>query len=181
MARSKGIRHREPTGRPSRAEAAAEDAPPPVSAKRLRDAAIARMADPEWGTELGRLWLAGKITAAEYQAGKRWWNVREAYLLAIGSPPAYPSSVMSSALGGMGSAAGDDPPITTREGRRLKEKRERAIAEYDRATAAIGTGVDMLAAFRLTMEHEQAPIGAVGLSNLAWCLERLAQHWRIAA
>jgi hypothetical protein len=173
VARSKGIRHREPSGRRSRAEA--EDIPPPTSAKRLRDAAIARMADAEWGTELGRLWLAGKISAPQYQAGKRWWNVREAYLVAIGSPMPYPP-----APGNGYAYAAEDPPITTKEGRRLREKRERAVAEYDQATAALGNGVDVLAAFRLTMEHEQAPIGAVGLSNLAWCLDRLARHWRIA-
>lgn len=178
MARSKGIRRREPSGRPSRAE---EDvAPPPTSAKRLRDAAIARMADPEWGTELGRLWLAGKVTAPQYQAGKRWWNVRENYLVAIGSPMPYPPAGMVAVLAGPPGTAGEDPPIGTKEGRRLREKRERAIAEYVGAVAALGHGVDMLAAFRLTMEHERAPIGAVGLSNLGWCLERLARHWRIA-
>lgn len=149
--------------------------PSPTSAKRLRDAAVARMADPEWGSEAGRLFLAGKITATQYQAAKRWWSCREAYLVAIGSPMPYPL-----APGGGSAHAGEDPPVDTKEGQRLLEKRHRAMDQYDDAVAALGTGVDLLAAFRLTMEHEQAPIGAVGLSNLAWCLDRLARHWRIS-
>ena len=42
---------------------------------------------------LGRLAATGKITTAEYEAGKRWQKVYIGYLRSIGAPSPFPSAV----------------------------------------------------------------------------------------
>ena len=43
----------------------------PAELVRLRDAVARGLRDPMWGTELGRLFLEGKLTAEEYEAVKK--------------------------------------------------------------------------------------------------------------
>ena len=45
---------------------------PPIAIRRLRDAALAGMHDHRWGTEIGRLYLAGRLTSEQFAAGCRW-------------------------------------------------------------------------------------------------------------
>src|SRR5690348_5768965 len=77
-------KHRTPSGRHSRA---GERETAPAAIKRLREAALRQMADPQWGTELGRLNLEGAITDAMYAAGKRWAEYAAKYQGAIGVFP----------------------------------------------------------------------------------------------
>ena len=76
-----------------------------------------------------------------------------------------------------GHGESEDPPIDSKDGRKIKDRRLHIVNEFERALFALGQSVDMLAAFRLTIEDDQAPIGAVGLGNLRYCLSRLARHW----
>ncbi len=55
---------REPNGRRSRVLTRSAPQFAPTEVKRLRDAALAGMQNPEWGSELGRLLLAGKLEAS---------------------------------------------------------------------------------------------------------------------
>ena len=73
-----------PSGRLSRAGEQEEISPALV--RRLRDQALNSVKDPEWGTELGRMFLFGKIEAPLYAAGKRWAGLAANYYRAIGAP-----------------------------------------------------------------------------------------------
>jgi hypothetical protein len=89
-------RKREPNGQPSRAEARALDrlldAQSPAAATRLRDLALREIAAPEYGSEIGRLFITNKISAAQYEAGKRWAILVQCYYRALGTRPDPPSS-----------------------------------------------------------------------------------------
>ena len=117
---------REPSGRLSRATMDAIDAVSPAAAKRLRDAALQKHADPLWGSEIGRLFLCHKLTAAQFEAAKRWQRLAVEYYLAIGAPPPHEKPGTLGSVGMInGYGLGDDPPSTAAEGRRLRERRFR--------------------------------------------------------
>ena len=78
MAKTK-LRQREPNGRPQR-----ERETPPAQVRRLREAALAGLRDPQWGTELGRLLLTKAIDEAMYAAGRRWNEDAAKYRHVIG-------------------------------------------------------------------------------------------------
>lgn len=69
----------EPNDKPSRTVRKVTETASPTAVRRLRDAALARMLDKEWSTELGRHFLAGIIDSSEYAAGRKYWLLREAY------------------------------------------------------------------------------------------------------
>ena len=58
----------------------------PALTKRLVMAALAGMADPQWATVPGRLYLAGKITEAQYEASRRFSMLIEDYAQAFLGP-----------------------------------------------------------------------------------------------
>lgn len=57
----------------------------PSAIRRLRDAALAGMQDARWGAEIGRLYLAGRITSEQYEAGCRWADLASRHSAALGS------------------------------------------------------------------------------------------------
>jgi hypothetical protein len=81
---------RAPSGRLSRADQTPEFSPALV--RRLREAAVAGMAAPEWGSEVGRLFLCYSITEAQYEAAKRLRQLVADYWKAIGTMPPYPKT-----------------------------------------------------------------------------------------
>ncbi len=56
-----------------------DDSPSPCATKRLMMAALAGMADAQWGTVAGRYYLTGTIDQAQYEAAKRFGSLCEAY------------------------------------------------------------------------------------------------------
>ena len=82
--------HREPNGRLSRAGETKEFAPTLV--KRLRDAAVARMDDAAWGSELGRLFLTHHIEAPLYAAGRKWAELVARHHIAMAAPISEPET-----------------------------------------------------------------------------------------
>ena len=72
----KPLARREPNGRPRRHR---DSGPSPTEISRLRDAALAGMKDPIWGTQLGILHLSGKLTNSQLAAGKRWAELARDY------------------------------------------------------------------------------------------------------
>ena len=76
------LKTREPSGRPQR-----EREFPPTQVRRLRDAALAGLRDPQWGAELGRLYLTQVIGEAGYAAGVRWAREAAEYHAVIGVRP----------------------------------------------------------------------------------------------
>src|SRR5215470_9629640 len=83
--KNRALKSRTPSGQLSRAGREREF--PPTQVKRLRDAAMAGLRDPEWGTELGRLYLEGTITATMYAAGKDWREKAARYVSTLGHFP----------------------------------------------------------------------------------------------
>ena len=96
---------------------------PPAQVKRLRDAAMAGLRDPEWGTELGRLYLEGTITAAMYAAGKDWREKAARYVSSLGHFP-----VRSILVENRGGSLPPDPD--TPEGRKRARREADAMERF---------------------------------------------------
>lgn len=64
----------------------------PTAIRRLLDADMAKVLDANWGTELGRLYLHGKLKTGNHSAdslmaaGQRWANLAHRYQRAIAAP-----------------------------------------------------------------------------------------------
>jgi len=121
---------REPAGRLSRSVEHEIGAASPAVAKRLRDMALAGAALSEWGTELGRLFLGGKLDPALYEAGKRWARLTAAYHAATGGP----APVVSIGLWTDGRRRTPDPD--SEAGQRIAE-REKAVCDAWREADAV--------------------------------------------
>lgn len=170
---------REPNGRLSRSTSDTIEAVAPAVVKRLRDAAARGAADPEWGTQLGRLFLEAKLTPPQYEAGRRWGKLVAQWRKAIGAPSPYPGEGPVAFLGTVRSRSdGDDPPVDTPEGKRIRGDRMRVIQDMQQAHAVlVGAGLVAEAAVRGTCEENEIPIGTLGLENLQNGLSWLARFW----
>src|ERR1700738_3320862 len=114
---------REPNGKPQRSSDDREF--PPTQVKRLRDAAMRGMADAEWGTVCGRLFLEGRLPAPAYAAAK-WWAERVVkYHSAINAPPPNPRAM---AIGA--SSGGEPPDPDSFEGQLRTKREEQAIIDF---------------------------------------------------
>jgi hypothetical protein len=168
MSRRKSTARREPNGRIQRAP----QLPAPSEVKRLRDAALAGMRDPLWGTEIGRLYLAGKITSTMFAAGKRWAELATQYSQALCSPCPDPKAISLERAGG--SAIDPDSP----DGRKEARRHARAVASFIDAHASLKThGCAAERLVRSTCERGETIIGHQDLIALAGGLDRLANFW----
>jgi hypothetical protein len=167
MSRRKAMAARKPSGR-TKVE---PQLPPPAETKRLRDAAVAGMRGAEWGTELGRLYLADKISSLQYSAGRRWAATVEAYAEAC-QTPRQPGTATLDPEGGK--AADPDTPA----GRKTARRHARAIETFNGAHEAL-TFAGRLAASvtRAATESQSAPCGQMELAALRAGLQHLAAHW----
>lgn len=166
---------REPNGRLLRSVETAIDARSPSEVRRLRDAACAGMARPEWGTELGRLYLAGKIGPKLYETGKRWACLAWAYHQATGAPPEAPGASTFVQAGQR-----RDPDPESEAGRRIAAHDTRVVAATEEALAVLVSCVrDGGRSVRRVCERNEAPIGERGMAYLLIGLGFLAQHWGV--
>lgn len=171
--KSKIILVREPNGRASRAGELREY--PPAQVRRLRDAALAGMADPEWGTIPGRMFLAGKIDAAQYAAAKRWSERVAKYQQAINAPQPNPKALQFES-----GARGHDPDPASEEGRQRVAKDEAAIGQFNEAHAVLcGAGMISEAVVRNTCERDHWPVGQIEVEALNRGLLWLAEYWHL--
>jgi hypothetical protein len=164
---------REPSGRRARHDDEPELAPARV--KRLRDAALAGLQSEEWGSELGRLFLAGKIGPGLYAAGRRWTECAARYRAALGAPPPHPRAVPLE----RGSVAAPPDPASE-AGRRQAAREHAAIRQLREAQAALreaGTLAERVV--RSVCEHDQAPGGVHEREALVRGLQALARFWRM--
>jgi hypothetical protein len=161
---------REPTGRTSRA--ADEREFPPAQVKRLRDAAMRGLRAPEWGTELGLLYLNNDITAAMYAAGKRWSEMVETYRHAIG---VFPVRSVGIERGRGGSSPDPDSP----EGRKIAQRESDAAERFFAADAALMQlgGRNPYHFVRMLCEANEMPGGYAELRQLRKGLLVLVAHW----
>jgi hypothetical protein len=167
---------REPSGR--RARAGREPDVTPAQVKRLRDAALAGLQREEWGSELGRLLLTGKIAAEHYAAGRRWSEAMARYRAALGAPPPHPPALSFERSGAK--AAPPDP--ASAEGERLAVRDGAAVRELRDAEAALReAGPLPERVVRSVCEHDEAPCGVRELDALGRGLAALARFWRMGA
>jgi hypothetical protein len=153
---------REPNGRHQRESREAS----PTEVRRLRDAALRGMRDPEWGTELGRLFLQREITAAMYAAGRRWAQDAAKWRHAIGAFP-----VRTAAF----ERGHSHPPDPDSPQGQEQAKRDRDAAErfFDAQAVLVATGSGAERAVQALCERDEAPTfvdlicARAGLSALA--------------
>lgn len=171
--KSKLILIREPSGRPARSEEQKETAPAQV--KRLRDAALAGMADAEWGTELGRLYLINKITAPMYSAGKRWAERARRYRWAINCPP---DSPRSSSAERSGFSSPPDPDSERGLGE-AKTDSEAVKVFLEAHAVLLGAGLLAERAVRSLCEDDVVMAGEIHSIALHKGLLWLVDHWQL--
>ena len=160
------LKARTPSGQLSRAGREREF--PPAQVKRLRDAAMAGLRDPEWGTELGRLYLEGTITASMYAAGKDWREKAARYVDTLGHFP-----VRTILLEGRGGSMPPDPD--TPEGQKRARREADAMERFFEAHhILLSAGKMAEATVRRLCEHNEGPCGMAELIALRNGLSALA-------
>jgi hypothetical protein len=177
MPKRKSLAYREPNGRIQRepngkAQRDQYRLTATSEVKRLRDAALLGMRDPLWGTEIGRLYLTGKITATAFAAGKRWAEQAVQYSQALCSPAPDPRAVSFDRSGG------DVLDPDSYDGRREARRHERAVASFIDAHVALKSiGGASERAVRHVCERDQMLVGHESLMALIRGLGALAGFW----
>jgi hypothetical protein len=172
----KHLRTREPNGRLSRAGREATGAIAPAAVRRLRDAALAGMAAPEWGTELGLMYLRQEIEAPLYEAGRRWTKLAAEAQRAADAP----SHVASG--GNLDRAPDRRPDPETQAGRREAERDGAILADHRSARKALDdAGAAARRAVLRVCESDRPAIGHAEREDLRAGLAALARHWRLLA
>lgn len=160
---------REPNGRLSRSQEGKESVPGQV--KRLMAAALSGMAEPYWGTQLGRLFLLKKLTPEQFAAGKWWAESAEEYSQAICSP----RKPQANSFEKRGYSEPPDPD--SGRGKEITADDLETMEEMREAHAIlIHAGLNAEANVRAVCERDEAPIGEIGMKALIVGLERLAEH-----
>lgn len=165
---------REPSGRLSRAAKQIVGADSVGEIKRLREAALSGMRDRLWGTQLGRLWLEGKITAQQFRAGRQWDELMAKWRAVHCGPRFNPKAGLSNLfrVGGGGASTGDF--IANPQEAMTAAMVDEVIESFDR-----GVTDPQLVAVRQCIELDLAPAGFGGKLLLDDGLYHLADLWRI--
>jgi hypothetical protein len=173
MSRRKFMAHRAPCGRASRA--GLTELLPPTEIRPLFDAAMTGLRDPLFGTMLGRIHLAGKISRAEFAAGKRWAELTTEYNVSCQGPRP-PQTVALDHAGGTSA----DPDSST--GRREVKRHARASAAYANGKHALRqAGFAAELAVEEVCINEGAPAGFEQLQALQVGLRALSEFWLSSA
>jgi hypothetical protein len=156
---------REPNGRHQRESRE----PSPTELRRLRDAALRGLRDPEYANELGWLFAQHKITAEMYGAGRRWAQDAAKWRHAIGAFP-----VRTAALErGHSHPADPDSPEGQEQARRDRDAAERF---FDAQAVLVATGSGAERAVQALCERDEAP-SFVDLICARSGLSALATHY----
>lgn len=163
---------REPSGRPSRAGEEREFAPAAV--KRLAHAAVHQMELQRWGTELGRLFLAHKITIGMLVAGERWRDMAARYHQAIDAPPSSPQPCNLER-----GSKGSPPDPDSADGRARTATDRKGVKDMREAHAVLmGAGKLSERMVRAVCERDEICPG-YELANLVRGLGWLEQNWQL--
>lgn len=168
---------RTPSGQIKKATSGADGLYHPSAVKRIAEAAIHGIGqDPRWGTTIGRLYLEGKMTAVQFEAGKRWDELARRYHKAMGSPAPSPRSCSTEMV-----PRAVDADIMTEEGCRLDERDALVVKTYDDAHHVLCVcGVLIEKAVRDAVEKEEWPANYTGLRALQAGLDALGVYWQLA-
>jgi hypothetical protein len=164
MSRRKPMAAREPSGRIKRES----HLPSPAEVTRLRDAALNGMRDPVWGSMLGWLFLAGKINAVQFAAGKHWNELAADYARAT-LAPRHPRTANLDPKGGTPA----DPDSA--QGRREARRQVLTVEDYEEALNVLKRlGGPVLAIVIDICEGGRVPGGVAELQHLKRGLSALA-------
>jgi hypothetical protein len=166
---------REPGGRPARSAAEPDSTYSPSAIKRLTDCAISGIADAAYGTPLGRLYLEGRLSAAQFAAGQRFDRLTRRYLQAIAAPRPDPRSIALD----HGPRSADIDPDSAAGREQMADHRAIVTAMGEARAILAGCGKAAEAAVRGLCEVNELPAGWSGQSALAAGLSALADHWHL--
>lgn len=146
----------------------------PTLTKRLVTAALAGMADPQWGTIPGQFYLSGKISDTQYEASRRFSAVMQDYALAFLGPAPPRTST-----GERGSYSAPVDP-DTEEGEREAMRHMKANARYVEARRALTPQVEhelckFCGSFGHIPSYQELILIKNGLDALV-CLWRITTH-----
>lgn len=165
---------RTPSGQLSRKVVDELDGRAPGAVMRFVRDSLRGYADPVYGTPLGRLFLDGKLTAAEFETGKRWDRLIRRYHKAINAPFPDPKSI---ALDKIGASREADPDSNAG---REQATLDRAIvnAFEDASAIVLGQGAEAARDMRALCEGAgEYPRGFQALHNAKSVLSGLAKFW----
>ena len=168
---------RTPTGQLSRRLMDEIGGQAPSAVVRLVQDSLRGYADEVYGAPLGRLFLDGKLTAAEFEAGKRWDRLIRRYHFAIAAPLPDPRA---GSLALLERGAPTPPPDPESERGRAQIDLDRQIIDACRRAHAVIVGHGMRAEHdmrRLCEGLGELPAGAEALSRAKGVLASLARHW----
>ena len=151
-----------------------EEAPSPCATKRLIMASLAGMADPQWGTVIGRYFLSGYLDPNQYEAAKRYGAICEAYAIMLQGPR--PPKTSTGEMGTLSSQVDPDTELGQAEADYHKRTKER----YDQVKT-------ILMAYGTVVENEMTKmsvgVGAIpsyeSLIKIKKILDELVLLWRI--
>ena len=170
MSRRKHLAARDPSGHIARAPRDSRLLSP-AETRRLLDQAKAGLRDPLWATMLGRIYLAGQISASEFAAGKRWAEITASYHAAMRAPRA-PRTVELDATGGR------SPDPDSLQGEREVERHDRASKSWISGRNALRlSGLRSEAVVDSVCIDDCAPVGHADMESLRSGLAGLASLW----
>lgn len=144
---------------------------PPTEIRRLTEMAGAGLRDPMWGSMLGRIHLAGKISRAEFAAGKRWAELSAEYSVACQSPH-LPRTTALDKTGG--TSIDPDSSAGIKEARR-HARASAAYADGRHALRLAGPAAER--AVEQICVHDYVPTGFDELQALQSGLQALSAWW----
>ena len=160
MARPRLTGPREPNGRLARSGRA-------QNLQRELDMLRTNSCDPKWGTPVGVLCRAGKITPRMFDDAIWFAGAREAADRALGLPMRNARAQDMNAV--HGSSNGEDDESQVRAKRR-------AIEVYDKACGFIGHGSKMLSTLELVVVYQHRPDRHEQLLLLIEALDKLSRY-----
>lgn len=135
--------------------------------RRLTAAMLTHSRDAAWGSVPGRMFLLGQISAAEYDAAKKFSNLRAMVDVALGLPARNPKALdYNRSIGGP--PANDD-----------KDWHAAAIRALDDAQAAVGWLTKELAMVERVAIEDCQPETYMDRLAFTGGLKKLVEHWRL--
>ena len=136
--------------------------------QRIRQAVLTVARDERLESVLGTMYLHEKLDKRQAEAGMRFLEARVAADRALGLPPRLPRGQDLNAVNGLANELDDDD---------VSRRRQRAIAAYDAAEAAIGVGSRELTAVRRIVIYDRLPDDYSQVIELREGLNRLVAHY----
>ena len=177
-AKRKKLIAREPSGRPSRTMMPTYESRP-AEIRRIRDYMLRDSRDQRLGTQLGRLFLEGKLgdsgdpVEARFAAGNRWARLARRYLEIICAPNTGPG--MAALLE---HTTSHPPDPDSEAGRDLAERERDEATEFLKAQGCLSVyGTRVYTVVRRICEDDLSPAGYEDQLALRDGLQALADHW----